>query len=190
VAGQVSVHQIADRVVASQPRLAGTRLVCIDGPAGSGKTSLAAALARELAARVGDAVPVVHMDDLYEGWEQALDAVAERLRSQLLEPLSLGRPGGYRRYDWDAGCFAEWHVVPPAAVVVIEGVGSAPRGVDPYVSLLVWIEAPADLRLARGVARDGETLRPQWERWMVHEREHAERERTRQRAHLILDGST
>ena len=32
---------LADRVRTSAPRLGGTRLVCIDGPAGSGKTTFA-----------------------------------------------------------------------------------------------------------------------------------------------------
>ena len=187
--GQVSVGELADWILAAPPRLGASRLVCIDGPAGSGKTSLAAALARELAIRVG-AVPVVQMDDLYEGWEQALDVVPDVLRNRLLEPLSNGRSGRYQRYDWHAERFAEWHDVPAAPVVIVEGVGSAPRVAEPYLSLLVWIEAPADVRLARGIARDGELLRPQWERWMIHERQHAERERTRERADLILDGSS
>ena len=44
-------------------------LVCIDGPAGAGKTTLAELLmARHPHARV------MHLDDLYAGWDNALDA--------------------------------------------------------------------------------------------------------------------
>ena len=42
---------LAERVRAAPPRLGGTRLVCVDGPAGSGKTTFAARLAA--AARPG-----------------------------------------------------------------------------------------------------------------------------------------
>src|SRR5665647_2299920 len=45
----VSVHALAGLVRAAEPGLGGVRLVCVDGPAGSGKTTLAAAIA---AARV------------------------------------------------------------------------------------------------------------------------------------------
>jgi cytidylate kinase len=33
----------------------------------------------------------------------------------------------------------------------------------------VWVEAPAEQRLARGVARDGETHRERWVDWMERE---------------------
>ena len=61
-----SPSETADRVVAlalaRPPTLGDGRLVCVDGPAGSGKTTLAAGIA----ARTG--APVLHMDDLYPGW--------------------------------------------------------------------------------------------------------------------------
>ncbi len=80
---------------AAQPPLLGEgRLVCIDGPAGSGKTTLAAAVAEATGARV------LHMDDHYEGWQGLGDAPA-RIRDEILAPLATGLPGFYRRYDWD-----------------------------------------------------------------------------------------
>ena len=72
------------------PQRPGTPVVCVDGPAGSGKTTLAAALA---ASR--PAATVVHMDDLYPGWD-GLPHVGAQLTS-LLEPLAERRPGRYRR---------------------------------------------------------------------------------------------
>ena len=54
---------LADRVLADPPRCGTIRLVCIDGPAGSGKTTLAAALAAAVRRR-GRSVEVVHLDDL------------------------------------------------------------------------------------------------------------------------------
>jgi uridine kinase len=44
-------------------------IITIDGPAGSGKTTLAQKLVNDLS----DA-QVIHMDDLYEGWNDPLSA--------------------------------------------------------------------------------------------------------------------
>lgn len=167
---------------ASEPALGAVRLVCIDGPAGSGKTTLADLLGLELRAQV------LHVDDLLEGWDDGLDAMWPRFQAGVLEPLAAGRPGRYRRYDWVAGRFAEWHDVPVADALVLEGCGSARRAVDGVAVLRVWVEAPGDVRLARGLARDGEALRAQWLAWMRLEAAHFAVEATRERADVLVDG--
>jgi len=166
------------------PRLGEVRLVVVDGPAGSGKTTLAARLSAAL-----DEAPVVHMDDLYEGWSGLDDAVWQRLCTQVLGPLAAGRAGRFRRYDWDAGAFADWVDVPLHPFLVVEGVGAAARAVDPAASLRVWVEVPRDLRIERGVARDGEHLRGAWERWADDEDVHFAADATRDRADVLVDGS-
>lgn len=168
------------RVRDSEPRLGPVRLVAIDGPAGSGKTTLAAALADGLAAD-GCAVVTLHLDDLYEGWS-GLAGVWDRLAAWVLDPLGAGVPARYRRYDWNSSTWAEWHDVPVPDVLVVEGCGSAPRAVDRIASLRVWVEAPAEVRLARGLARDGEDMRAHWVAWMAGEADHFAREATRERA--------
>ena len=92
------------------------RLICVDGPAGSGKTTLA----EELASLSG--APVIHMDDLFEGWD-GLPRISDQLDT-LLPPLAEGRPGSYRRWDWPGDAWAETVLVPPAPLLVLEGVGS------------------------------------------------------------------
>lgn len=155
------------------------RLVCVDGPAGSGKTTLAA----QIATLAGDAT-VVHMDDLYPGWD-GLEAVAEPVLG-LLAPLAEDRPGRYRRWDWLAGRRAEEHVVEPAPLLVLEGVASGNLAWARWSTALVWVETAAETRLARGLARDGEEVRPRWVRWMNEEQVVFARERTRERADLVV----
>lgn len=171
---------VLDLARSRPPTLDGGRLVCIDGPAGSGKTTLA----EELAASAPGS-HVVHMDDLYDGWD-GLPGVEEVLTGLLL-PLAAGRPGAYPRYDWHQGRYVESVRVLPVPLLVLEGVGCAPAGLAHLVTVLVWVEAPADLRLRRGLERDGERLRPQWERWQVDEAAHFARERTRERADVVVD---
>jgi uridine kinase len=174
---------LADGVRRAPARLGSTRLVCVDGPAGSGKTTLAAALA----ARLDDAT-VVHMDDVYRGWDTDFDEVHTRLRSQLVEPLRRADAARYQRYDWEAGQFDAWVDVPVAAVLVLEGVGSGAQSLDPWRSLLVWVEVDRPERLRRGLDRDGPQVLPHWLAWMRHEEVEHARQRTRERADVRLRG--
>jgi uridine kinase len=178
------VEALATSALASTPRLGGVRLVCVDGPAGSGKTTLAAALAEAL----GTGAVVVHLDDLYEGWA-GLGGVWERVADQILRPLEQGRPGRWQRYDWAAERFAEWRDLPVPESLILEGCGSAPRAVDGRANVIVFVEAPADVRLARGLARDGEHMREHWLRWMGQEEAEFVREGTRERADVVVDGT-
>ncbi|GAB3194893.1 AAA family ATPase [Nocardioides hungaricus] len=156
------------------PTLGAGRLICIDGPSGSGKTTLAAAIG----------APVVHMDELIEGWS-GLRAVDAQLDG-LLRPQVAGSAGSYRRYDWIAGQYADTVTVPPKPLLVLEGVGAGSLVVADLVTVLVWIEAPHDVRMERGIERDGESFAPYWDAWAVEEAAHFERHRTRERADLRL----
>jgi uridine kinase len=179
-----SVAGLAEHVRAAPPRLGRTRLVCVDGPAGSGKTTFAA----RLAVALGPETPVLHMDDLYDGW--TLDGAAERLVADVLLPLADGLPGAFFRYDWDAERFGDVATeVPVPEVLIVEGCGSCPRDVDAWTTLRVWVEAPADVRLQRGLARDGAVLEPEWRHWQRIEAEEFAREDTRARADLRVDGT-
>ena len=177
-----SVAGLAARARSGAPRLGQVRLVCVDGPAGSGKTTLARDVARELDAAT------VHLDDLYEGWS-GLESVGDRLEEQVLRPLAAGVPGRWQRYDWSTGAFAEWHDLPVPQVLVVEGCGSARRSVAARASLVVFVEAPWPLRLARGLERDGAQLSDEWHRWHALEARHFAREHTRARADVVIDGT-
>ena len=179
--GSEAARAVLDLAAARAPTLGTGRLICIDGPAGSGKTTLATAVAHASGAEV------LHMDDHYEGWAGLGEAPA-RIRDQILRPLAGGLPGHYHRYDWDTGGWAERHTVAPAPLLVVEGVGSGSRELAAHCTVLVWVEAERDVRLARGLARDGEAMRDHWLRWMDDEAAHFDRHGTRERADLVVDG--
>lgn len=171
--------------------LAGTTTVlAVDGPSGAGKTVLAERLATaiaDLAVAPGEEGPtVLHMDDLYPGWDGLASAVP-LLVDSVLRPLAQQRRAAYRRYDWPTGSYAETHEVPPGGWLIVEGVGSGATSAAPYLSALAWVQAPRDERLRRGLARDGAAYRPYWERWARQEAALFTTQRTAQRADVVLD---
>ncbi|MEV5407701.1 hypothetical protein AB0K60_02525 [Thermopolyspora sp. NPDC052614] len=158
-------------------------MVAIDGPAGSGKTTFAERLGAAAGAQV------IHSDEFPVPWDGSPDAWFAPLTAQVLDPLRAGGPGRFRRYDWVRGEHAEWIEVPPAPLLVLEGVAAARRATAGLLAYAIWVEAPDDLRLRRVLERDGEHLRDEWERWMRAEREWFARDDTRARADLRVLGT-
>jgi uridine kinase len=157
------------------------RLVCIDGPAGSGKTTLG----EELASRTG--AQLIHGDDLMSGW-RGLDAVGRQLTG-VVEALVAGRAGSYEHYDWLADRYDRTVEVPSAPWLVVEGVGSGAAALAAYITVLVWVEVDDDLRLTRGLERDGEEQGELWRQFMLDERELFARDGVRERADVVVDGT-
>lgn len=172
--------------LARPPRLGRTRLVCVDGPAGSGKTTFADALVAAAEQRAMTTA-LVHMDDLYAGWGGLADA-GRRVHDQVVAPLAAGSPAAYERYDWHEERFTDHVLVPAVELLVIEGVGSGDPAYAERVSVLVWVWAAAELRLERGLHRDGAAAEPHWRRWMADEELLHQKDRTAQRADIVVDG--
>jgi uridine kinase len=180
---------LARRILDRPAGLGVTRLVAVDGPSGAGKTVFADRLAGALAAATGVAPPVVHTDDLLDGWSDQF-AFFSRLDDGVLAPLRAGRPGRYRRYSWIRREFIpRWIPVPAADVVLLEGVSAGRAGIRPELTLTAFVTAPSRLRLDRALARDGAHLLPYLERWRLGERAHFTAERTAEHADLVVDGA-
>jgi energy-coupling factor transporter ATP-binding protein EcfA2 len=173
---------LLELVLARPATLGAGRLLCIDGPQASGKSTLAAAVA----ALVPDA-EVVHVDDLLDGWEGL--ATVDASVDALLRPLARGEAGRYRRFDWDLGRFAETVTVAPTPLLVLEGCGAGSRLHADLATLIVWVSAPTDLRVTRGIERDGEAVRERQAQWLLDEERLFALEDTRARAHVEIDGT-
>jgi uridine kinase len=175
-----NAQQVLELARSRKPTLARGRLICVDGPAGSGKTTLAAELAELSGA------PVLHMDDMFEGW-RGLPRITSQLESLLL-PLAAGRSGSYQRWDWPGNAWAETILVPPAQLLILEGVGSGSARVADLITVLAWVEVPYDLRMERGLERGGVGVAENWQQWAIDEQEVFSRDGTRERADVVLDG--
>ena len=165
----------------AEPRCGGTKVVAIDGPSGAGKTFFAAALA----ARLPDA-GLLHLDDLYPGWDGLEQGVTD-LYEQVLAPIARGERATYRRWDWEHDRYAGWHSLPATHVLLVDGVGSGAGRNAGLESVLIWLEADRDVRFRRGIERDGDPYRHQWERWAAQEAALFLADATRDRADLIVN---
>ena len=153
-------------------------LVGIGGHGAAGKTTLAHS--------VPDA-QVVGTDEFWDGEEFELS----RLRAEVLDRILRGNPAEYRAYSWELQApVAEPRRVLPQGVIVVEGVCALHRLFREAYDLRIWVDAPRELRLARGVARDGEEARRVWKNeWMPSEDRYVRRDDPISAAHLIVDGS-
>ncbi len=142
-------------------------LLGIDGRSGAGKTSVAARLAEALAAGGAD-VELFHLEDLYPGWH-GLAAGIEAYVRDVLTPLRAGDTARWRTWDWTTDSPGAERETRPAAVVLCEGVGAGVPAVRGLLDACLTIEAPAELRKERALARDGETYRPFWDVWAAQE---------------------
>ncbi|MEO3938769.1 (d)CMP kinase [Dermatophilaceae bacterium Soc4.6] len=179
-ADPAAVDAVAALAAAAAPRCGSVLVIAVDGPSGAGKTTLARALGRRLDARV------VHMDDIYPGWDGLAEAVP-LVAEQVLVPLSRGDDAAYRRWDWVRHRWATRpRDVPWVPRLVLEGVGSSVLPAGSYAAVRVWVEASREVRHARGIARDGEAYRPHWERWAAQEDALFAADGTRARADLVV----
>nr|WP_245712685.1 hypothetical protein [Micromonospora nigra] len=163
--------------------------VLADGPAADEAPGSALAGRPTSGPGIGVRPPVVHTDDLLDGWDDQL-TFWTRLEEQVLAPLRAGRPGAYRRYSWVRRAFLPREVpVPVVPVLLLEGVSAARAAAVPDLTLAVFVTAPASLRRNRAVSRDGPGILPQLHRWHAGEDVHFAADRTAARADLVVDGA-
>ena len=139
------------------------RLVGVDGCGGAGKTTFAARLARA----AGDA-PVVHTDD-FSSFDEPMHWWP-RMLAEVIEPLSRGDAATFHPYDWVRSELSPDTIeIPPAPLVVIEGVGATRKAWRDRLATRIWVGAPRDVRLRRGLERDGAHMLGFWTWWMSEE---------------------
>lgn len=170
-----SVVRLLDR---RQPACGTTKVLAIDGPSGSGKSTIAA----DLTSVTGGLL--LQLDDVYPGWH-GLEATPP-LIARALGSIAAGEIGTVDRWDWASHRVGGSLRLPPTRLLILDGVGSGAAVIRPYLSVLVWAEAPTDVRRARALARDGGAYAPFWEVWAAQEDRHFAAEQTRRHADVVM----
>ncbi|MFG2999656.1 uridine kinase [Streptomyces sp. NPDC048340] len=187
-------QDVADGLLRPARTPGGTRILAIDGTGGSGKTTLAAAVAGVL-----DGAAIVHVDDFYrpmpDGERERLDAEQgyhhyfdwERLRDQVLIPLRDERVARYRIYDWTTGRLGARREIAPGAAVIVEGVYAARPELAHYYHFTAYVDTPRDVCLRRVRAR-GENGEEWIRRWRAAEEHYLRTTWPQSRADLMVRG--
>jgi len=161
-------------------------LLAIDGVGGSGKTTLALNIQK----RIRNSV-IVQLDDFYSPILESADL--QRLKEQVLLPLSIQQAAIYQIYEWKTESFSEWHYLQPKGVVIVEGVSTLHRKIRGYFDIKIWINYPAELGFKRGIERDkkrdGIDNSEKWKKiWMPQEERYIAEENPEECADYIIDG--
>ena len=156
------------------------QIILIDGPAGAGKTTLALKMQAELNCEV------IHLDRIYNGWDDALtDTLTYKLRS-LIESLRANQPYSLPIYNWSTQEFDTEEIITPSESLIIEGVGAGQSAIRNFAKALSWVEVDDETGMQRVLARDGEAIAEEMRKWKVREAEHFAKERTREFADFIM----
>jgi len=159
--------------------------LAIDGVAGSGKTTLASRLCGDL-----KSCQVVHMDDLYEGWN---DPLSQRLTAkvirELLEPFNKQIPIRYQKFDWILNRFDKFEDLKTSNILILEGVGSGQREFRKYLSKTIWVEYDPSQGFDRVIARDGEGIRGEMVNFLLDQNKHFIAELTKNASDYTISGA-
>jgi uridine kinase len=108
----------------------------------------------------------------------------------VLDVLLAGRDAAYDAWDWASASAAGRRAVHPTGIVIIDGVCALHEMFRADLDVRIWVDTPADVRLERGVARDGEASRARWvDVWMPNEARYVANDRPVESAHVIVDGT-
>jgi len=176
---RIRYDELAATLRARQPACGPTTVVAVDGPSGAGKSDLSDRLAKRLDAMV------LRVDELVPGWH-GLAAMPPVVARDLLAPHATGEVAAVRRWNWVDDRPGELVDVRPGPFLVLDGCGSGSRVIRPYLSLLVWVDAPEHIRRTRAMARDGDVYEPWWDVWAAQERQLFETEQTMAAADVRL----
>lgn len=167
--------------IAQPPGGMQTRIIAIDGCRGAGKSTLAHMLSSQLMD-----CPIIHTDD-FASWDNPLSWYS-RMIEQVLNPLSENKVSEYQKYDWAKRTLTDWIRVEPSEVLIIEGVSFSRQEFRRFLTFSIFVRTKRDLRLKRGLERDGESALDLWTQWMKQEDEYVQRDEPEKFVNLVLDG--
>jgi uridine kinase len=159
-------------------------IIAIDGPAGAGKTTLAHEIFLALSNTMS--VQVIHMDDLYDGWDNALTEDLSVILKYLVSQHEAKSPASIQRYNWESSSFGESEELPVSDLLILEGVGCGDKELQDRFAALIWMEIDPTDGLKRVLDRDGLQVQDQMQKWLRTQAEYFLQHSTREKADFIL----
>ncbi len=159
-------------------------IIAIDGPAGAGKTTLAHQIYLAVSPKMS--VSIIHMDDLYDGWDNALSLDLTKILLYVTDQHKQSKPSTIKKYNWSASAFEVNELLAPAKLLILEGVGSGDMAIQGELTALIWIDVNPEIGVTRVIDRDGTQVADEMRKWLRTQEEYFSQHSTREKADFIL----
>ena len=159
-------------------------VIAIDGPAGAGKTTLAQELFRAFSTKTS--VQVIHMDDLYDGWDDALGQSLTDVLHKITAAHLSGDQCTIKLFNWHVMKFDREEVIAPTDYLILEGVGAAQKVVRDAGAITYWLDIDPETGLQRVLARDGAHIEKEMRQWQIQQAIHFAKDQTRENCEFKL----
>ena len=167
-------------------------LIAISGFGGSGKTTIAEALAKLL-----DSSYVIHIDDFIAKEKVLKDPFdkgafdRDRLEKQVLVPASQGKPARFQKFLWADNKLSNFHQVPAVDYLIVEGISVYHPNIAAYYDLRIWVDVDLDIAAERGQNRDrGNENERMWDFWKDNDQKYSDKYQPREHADIIISNQS
>jgi uridine kinase len=177
------IEKISSQVLELIDRGNQTPIVLIDGRAGSGKSTFAEALQQQLF-RDGESAPrVIHMDNIFEGWD-GLALGSDYMVRFILLPLARRETASWQDWSWVKNQRSSWREFSGGTPLIIEGCGSLNERSKEHADISIWLEAREEVRRERWIQRERHLEK--FDFWAAQELDFYAREKSQSLADLVI----
>ena len=160
-----------------------TPIVLIDGRAGSGKSTFAEKLQQQLF-RDGESAPrVIHMDNIFEGWD-GLALGSDYMVRFILQPLARQETASWQDWSWVKNQRSSWREFSGGTPLIVEGCGSLTERSKEHADISIWLEASEEVRRERWIQRERHLEK--FDFWAAQELDFYAREKSQSLADLVI----
>jgi len=177
------IEKISSQVLELIDRGNQTPIVLIDGRAGSGKSTFAESLQQQLF-RDGESAPrVIHMDNIFEGWD-GLALGSEYMVRFILQPLARRETASWQDWSWVKNQRSSWREFSGGTPLIVEGCGSLTERSKEHSDISIWLEASEETRRERWIQRERHLEK--FDFWAAQELDFYAREKSQSLADLVI----
>jgi uridine kinase len=178
------IEKITSQVLELIDRGNQTPIVLIDGRAGSGKSTFAESLQQQLF-RDGESAPrVIHMDNIFEGWD-GLALGSDYMVRFILQPLARRETASWQDWSWVKNQRSSWREFSGGTPLIIEGCGSLTERSKEHANISIWLEASEETRRERWIQRERHLEK--FDFWAAQELDFYAREKSQSLADLVIN---
>ena len=177
------IEKVSSQVLELIDRGNQTPIILIDGRAGSGKSTFAESLQQQLF-RDGESAPrVIHMDNIFEGWD-GLALGSDYMVRFILQPLARRETASWQDWSWVKNQRSSWREFSGGTPLIIEGCGSLTERSKEHADISIWLEASEETRRARWIQRERHLEK--FDFWAAQELDFYAREKSQSLADLVI----